>query len=75
MKGLENCHWCNGHKETLPIGMCKLHAAAPDLLLIARAYIELAESNQEELEEQGGWPALNDSLVNARAVVARAEGA
>lgn len=58
----------------------KLIAESHDLLIIAKAYIELAESIVSNLDGREGeygerdWPGLPDALKNAQTVVARAEG-
>lgn len=51
----------------------RLFEAAPDLLRIARAYVELADSVLDSFS-QADWPGLADALEDARAAIARAEG-
>lgn len=53
----------------------RLLAASPDLLLIARAYVELADSILTDVDRaESEWPGLSDALAHARAALARAEG-
>jgi hypothetical protein len=51
----------------------RLIAASPDLLSIAGAYVELAESLLSFSNDWPGFPALPDALEFARGVVKRAE--
>lgn len=53
-------------------GNAKLMSAAPELFIVARAYVELAESVQT-LEADTN-PGLRDALKFARDTIAKAEG-
>lgn len=61
-----HCSWCNGYRETLPMGMCALHAAAPDLLAACKA--------------AAGWFDRGDGIPSGpigeliRAAIRKAEG-
>ena len=33
------CEWCNGHRDTLPLGMCGLHYFSSELLTRLKALI------------------------------------
>lgn len=71
---LGRCEWCNGDRSTLPLGMCGLHAAAPDLFEICQAIDNSLPSLIDDYPPAGTSPRWRDIAVRLRAAIARAEG-
>lgn len=44
------CPWCNGYRETLPMGMCRLHEHAPELLKALQAVVRVADRATVEFD-------------------------
>lgn len=42
--GLQLCPWCRGKPRTLPLGMCRGHAALPDCLAALERCLVVLES-------------------------------
>ena len=64
------CAWCCGQRETLPLGMCRTHAAAPDLLAACKSLLDIIHDDLTHARQEDHRAALDA----ARAAIAKAEG-